>query len=87
MIFLTIISLIFGVAITLITGFFSNQEGIVGAGRWGYPLHWLSRMVTSPEYSSPYDIVWSNFVIDIAIWTVIIFIVLMFVYRKDLFKK
>ena len=80
-----IVSIIYGSAITLITGFFTHKI-LIGATWFGYPLHWLVRMVVSPEYF-PYKIVWLNFIIDIIIWSVIVFIILVVIFRKDFLKK
>ncbi|MCK4364765.1 MAG: hypothetical protein KAW45_01815 [Thermoplasmatales archaeon] len=82
-----IISIIVGIIITLITGLFSNQENFLGSSRWGYPLHWLSRMIVGPQYSPPLNIVWLNLIIDIVIWSIIVLVILLIVFRKNLFRK
>ena len=80
-------SIIYGTAITLISGFFLNIEGFIGASRWGYPIHWMWRMITSSEYSPPLEIEWINLIIDIVFWSIIVFILFVIVYRKEFFKK
>ncbi|MBS7626927.1 hypothetical protein KEJ51_07850 [Candidatus Bathyarchaeota archaeon] len=40
-----------GLALTLLTGLFSNTPPrLVGAVWYGYPLPWLFRMIIAPQY-------------------------------------
>ena len=78
---LIILSIILGIIITLITGFFTHPS-VVGAKWWGYPLTWKTQAVLSPEYSPPLNINWLNFIIDIIIWTIIFFIIFGIILRK-----
>ena len=80
---LIISSLIIGIVITLITGLFTHPD-IVGANWWGYPLTWLTQAVLSPEYSPPLNINWLNLIIDIVVWTIIAFVILVAIFRKKL---
>ena len=79
---ITIISVIVGIIITVITGLLSNQGNFVGSGRWGYPVHWLSRIIVGPQYSPPTNIVWLNLMIDIVIWSIVILVILIIVFRN-----
>ena len=88
MIQLIIFFIIIGLIITLITGLFSNLDTIVGASIWGYPLHWLSKMVVGSQYSPPLDVVWLNLIIDIMIWSIVVYLILLeLVILKKYFSK
>ena len=80
-------SIIAGIVITLITGLFTNQGGFVGSCRWGYPIHWLTKMVVGPQYTAPQEIVWTNLIYDIIIWTLISLFILLIIFRKKMIKK
>lgn len=80
-------SIIAGIVISLITGLFSNNAGFSGSGRWGYPLHWLSKMLVGPQYTAPLEIVWLNLVYDIIIWSFIILLILLIAFRKKMIEK
>ena len=80
-------SIIAGIAITLLTGLFHNEGGIIGSSRWGYPIHWLSKMVVGPQYTAPQEIVWSNLIYDITIWTFVSLFILLIVFRKKMIEK
>ena len=75
-------SIIAGIAITLITGLFHNKGGIIGSSRWGYPIHWLSKMVVGPQYTAPQEIVWGNLIYDIIIWVFVSLFILLFIFEK-----
>jgi len=85
---LIIFFIIIGLIITLITGLFSNLDTLVGVSRWGYPLYWLSKMVIGPQYSPPLDIVWLNLIIDVIIWSIIVYLILLeLVILREYFSK
>ena len=86
MIYFIISSVVIGVIIALFTGIFPHSE-IVGANWWGYPLVWLTQAVLSPGYSPPLNVIWLNLIIDIVVWSVIVFLFLFVVFRKKLLKK
>jgi len=82
-----IISILIGLIITLITGLFLNlEETYLGSSRWGYPIYWLSQMIVGPQYSPPLNIVWLNLVIDILVWSVLVFLILVIVFREEKIK-
>ncbi|MBS7651351.1 MAG: hypothetical protein QXN62_08690 [Candidatus Bathyarchaeia archaeon] len=61
-----------GVALTLLTGLFSNTPpGLVGAVWYGYPLPWLFRMIIAPQYF-PWRVDTLNLVADIILWSIIV---------------
>ena len=80
-IFTIIISIVYGTAITLISGFYSNTGGIEGAGKWGYPLYWKSKILASPNYSPPMNIEWIGLILDIMIWSILIYLILLIINR------
>ncbi len=68
-----LLSLIGGIIFTLITGLLPYPtEEIIGAEKWGFPFYWLSQVI----YPGAKKIInWSNFLIDILIWSVIIILI------------
>ena len=66
-------SLIGGIIVTGITGLLPNPtEEIIGAEKWGFPFYWLSQAI----YPGAEKIInWSNFLIDILIWSAIIILI------------
>jgi len=65
-----IYSLLTGIIITLITGFFPNVF-IIGTQHWGYLLPWMSQIVYP---GAPLEIMWINFIVDIVIWSVLMYL-------------
>ncbi len=65
-----IYSLLTGIIITLITGFFPNIF-LIGVSYWGYLLPWMSRVVYP---GAPLQIIWINFIVDVVIWSVLIYL-------------
>ena len=84
MVYLIFCSVILGIVITLFTGLFS-WPGLVGATWWGYPLRWMSKLVVGPDYTAPLVISWDNLIFDIIFWSILIFLILLFFYRKRVF--
>jgi hypothetical protein len=80
---IVIISLIGGVLVTWLTGFFRPLFPFmtVDVLEWGSPFPYLTRVVT---FRGPAFINWETAAIDFIIWTIIIFIVLFLVclYRS-----
>ncbi len=71
------VSLIGGLAITLLTGLLSNMPMLlVGAEHFGYPLAWLTRLVIAPEYF-PWRADALAFVVDVVAWTILIAVVIL----------
>jgi hypothetical protein len=65
-----IYSLLTGIIITLITGFFPNVF-LLGVSYWGYLLPWMMQVV---YLGAPLEIIWINFIVDIIIWSVLIYL-------------
>ncbi len=79
-----------GIVITLVSGLLINimmMWTMVGGSWWGYPLAWMSRSFGGPGMYGPLLFNWLNLVIDIVIWSFIIFVISSFVIRKKLLKK
>jgi len=73
---IVILSLIGGVAITVLTGLLSNMPTpLLGAEHCGYPLPWLFRLILAPGYS-PWRVDVVALVVDLVAWTTVIGIVL-----------
>jgi hypothetical protein len=69
---IVILSLIEGVAITLLTGLLSNMPAmLVGAVHYGYPVPWLFRFVLAPEYF-PWRVDVIALVADVIVWAVVV---------------
>jgi len=69
---ITILSLIGGVVITLLTGLVSNMPApVLGAEHYGYPLPWLFRLILAPEYF-PWRVDAMALVVDVVVWTIVI---------------
>ena len=78
---ITILSVIGGVVITLLTGLVSNMPApLLGAEHYGYPLPWLFRLILAPEYF-PWRVDVMAFVVDVVVWIIVIGVVL-FVWTK-----
>ena len=73
-----IYSLLTGIIITLITGFFPNVF-LVGVSHWGYLLPWMRRVVYP---GAPFEILWIYFISDIIIWAVLIYLALLSVQEE-----
>ncbi len=69
-----IISVLLGILITLLTGFLSTSH-LLGATHYGFPSTWMVYMVVSPVYN-PVALNYTNFVIDVAVWSVVAWVVL-----------
>ncbi len=66
-----ILSLIGGAAITALTGLLLNMPTmLVGAEHFGYPFAWLFRLVLAPEYF-PWRVDQVALVADFVIWSVV----------------
>jgi hypothetical protein len=81
---IVIISIILGITITIITGFFLNTEKYIGSSRWGYPLPWLSKIIVNPKYSPTLNIIWPNLIINITFISTLIFLILFIALRKKI---
>ena len=69
---IVILSLIGGVAITVLTGLLSNMPTmLLGAEHYGYPLAWLFRLILSPEYF-PWRLDAIAMVADVVVWSIIV---------------
>jgi len=75
-----IYSILTGWFITLITGFFPNVF-LSGVRYWGYLLPWSRAMAYSRALL---DIMWVNFIVDIVIWSVLIYLALVSVEEKEI---
>ena len=85
--FVVIISIIFGTAVSFITGFFTSPVIVCGSQRWGFPIDWKWRMVVGPQYTAPINIQWTNFFINTIFWIVIMLVIFAIIYRKNLLQK
>lgn len=67
-------SIIGGIIITLFTGSLPYPTGdLIGVGKWGFPFYWLSQIV----YPGSEKVVnWSNFIINVLIWSFISFLII-----------
>lgn len=75
-----------GVVITLLTGLLQNNQ-LIGARWYGYPVTWLYYRVLAPQYN-PWFPNYTNLVIDIIFWTVVIAIILYIAdYAKGMGKS
>jgi len=78
---IVILSLIGGLAITLLTSLLSNMPAmLVGAVHYGYPVPWLFRLVLAPEYF-PWRVNVVALVADVIVWAVVVGVAL-FVWTK-----
>ena len=75
-----VFSVIGGVVVTLLTGFFTNTV-LLGAEHYGYPMAWLIRLVLAPEYF-PWRISVLNLIVDLVVWTIIAGIVVALLTRR-----
>ena len=67
------ISIIEGLIITYITGFFAYpMNGLIGSERWGFPFYWITQVIVP---GAEKIINWSNFINNTLIWGSIVFIV------------
>ena len=80
-----VVSILGGVIITLLTGFFfsSTPQMLVGAEWFGFPLAWLIRMIVAPEYN-PWRVEFRSFLADVVVWSVILFVI---VYVVDKVRR
>ncbi|MFX1569600.1 MAG: hypothetical protein ACFFCV_14665 [Promethearchaeota archaeon] len=68
-----LISIIEGLIITYITGFFIYpMNGLIGSERWGFPFYWITQAVVP---GAEKVINWSNFAINTMFWGSLVFIV------------
>lgn len=73
-----LLALVSGMVITIITGLIDVTGGLLGATNYGLPLAWLS----TPVLANPItEVLWTNFIIDVLIWSTIVFLVLHFLRR------
>jgi multisubunit Na+/H+ antiporter MnhE subunit len=69
------ISILLGIAVTFITGFFpSTPSQLIGSAWYGYPKSWLIQSILAPQYN-PWRFLTANFVIDFLFWSVLIAII------------
>jgi len=76
---ISIYSLITGIIITLITGFFPNVF-LIGVSYWGYLLPWTKQIVYP---GAPFEILWINFIVDIIIWSVLVYLTLIGIEERE----
>ncbi|MFW9901457.1 MAG: hypothetical protein ACFFDY_09220 [Candidatus Thorarchaeota archaeon] len=66
------ISIIEGLVITYITGFFIYpMNGLIGCARWGFPFYWITQVIVP---GAEKVINWTNFIINTMFWGFIVFI-------------
>ncbi|UCD00942.1 MAG: hypothetical protein JSV23_08660 [Promethearchaeota archaeon] len=67
-----LLSIIGGIIITLITGFFTTPMlFLIGSDTWGFPFYWLSQIIYP---GAEKNVNWSNLILDILIWSFIMFL-------------
>jgi hypothetical protein len=76
----TLISLIGGIGVTLITGLIPNRT-LLGATHYGWLLTWRIHLVLAPQHN-PWKILPVNFLLDTVLWGIIIFIILRYYERS-----
>ncbi len=75
-----IYSILTGIILTLITGFFPNIF-LIGITYWGYLLPWMSQI----DYpGAPLEIIWINLLVDIIIWSMLIYLALVNVEEEKI---
>ncbi|MFX1501498.1 MAG: hypothetical protein ACFFDH_11100 [Promethearchaeota archaeon] len=73
-ILIILFSFILGIIITLLTGFIANTTtNLLGADTWGFPFYWMNQSVYPGAERA---IIWSNLLIDILIWSFLLFLIL-----------
>ena len=78
----TLLAVVIGVAITLVTGLVDHTpDGLMGATWFGYPLTWLVEMVVGPGYN-PWVVRPVRLILDIVAWTVLAWVILFVVTRS-----
>ncbi len=66
------ISVLIGLAITLIAGFArATPHGLVGAAWFGFPEPWLIRMAVAPQYN-PWMVRMQGFLLDFVTWFAVV---------------
>ncbi|MFX0136480.1 MAG: hypothetical protein ACFFDN_22765 [Candidatus Hodarchaeota archaeon] len=66
------LSIIGGIIIALITGFFPNpMPFLIGSDTWGFPFYWVSQVIYPGAEKT---VNWSNLILDILIWSLIMFL-------------
>lgn len=79
---MTVLALVIGVAITLVSIFMDHTpEGLMGARWFGYPLAWLIEMVVGPGLN-PWVVRPVRLILDIVVWTAIAWIIFFAAYSK-----
>jgi len=73
-----ILSVIIGIIITYITGFFDFQNR-AGGNNWGFPLVWITQPVIPNPPPKKLDYI--AFLFDVIIWFVIIFLIFFLYYK------
>ena len=68
-----IYSVIGGFVVTLITALLPNNA-IIGTSAYGYPFPWLAQSFF--PIGSPMILLWSGLIIDLLVWTVVVFLVI-----------
>ncbi|MFX0104859.1 MAG: hypothetical protein ACFE75_05170 [Candidatus Hodarchaeota archaeon] len=68
------VSIIGGIIITVITGFFPTPTHFfIGSNIWGFPFYWMSQIIYPGAEKT---VIWSNLILDILIWSLIMFLVI-----------
>lgn len=65
-------SLAGGVVLTLLSAVVPFQS-LLGRTHYGFPMAWLIRRVLAPEYV-PWRVNWLGLVVDVAVWTAVVFV-------------
>ena len=73
--FILILSIILGIIISFLTGFYSNPS-FVGGSIWGFPISFKQSTLSGPpNFSSQIGFYHINFLYNCVFWTVIVLII------------
>ena len=67
--------------------YFDYKNKIIGVEKWGFPFYWLSKIIYP---GADKKINWSNFLIDILIWIMVVYVIvslLDYLFAKLKYKK
>ncbi|MFX0032825.1 MAG: hypothetical protein ACFE8E_05525 [Candidatus Hodarchaeota archaeon] len=68
------ISIVSGIALTIILGFIPFPTGdLIGTQKWGYPIYWLNQAIYP---GAPIEILWLIFLFDCIVWIFSIYLVI-----------
>ena len=79
---LVIVSVAVAAVITLLTGHVNSTPGqLLGSSWYGFPATWLRYLVVGPQYN-PWVVSYSGLVVDLILWTVVVWLLLRGYYHN-----